>query len=111
VSGLGLDAIVNAARNDLEALPSFGAYGAYQHHWVKTLRSTFTYGLNRISNVETQGDAVFRQGHYASGNPIWRPFLAAEMGLEYMYGDHYVRNRDNASANRIQFSIKYDLIY
>jgi hypothetical protein len=111
VSGLGLDAALNSARNDLEALPSLGAYGEYQHRWAKTLRSSWTYGLNRISNTEAEDNSAFRQSYYVSGNLIWRPFPAAEMGIEYLHGRHYLRDRDNASANRIQFSIKYDLIY
>jgi hypothetical protein len=111
VSGLGLDAAPNNARNDLEALPSLGAYAAFQHKWAKSLRSSATYGLNRVSNTESQDSSAFRQAYYLSGNLIWRPFLAAELGVEYLYGDNYLRSREDASASRIQFSLKYDLIY
>jgi len=111
ISGLGLDAALNSARNDLEALPSLGAYGGYQHRWAKTLRSSLTYGLNRVSNTEAEDNSAFRQAYYVSGNLIWRPFLAAEMGVEYLHGRHFQRDGDNGSANRIQLSIKYDLIY
>jgi hypothetical protein len=79
VSGLGFDAAPNSARNGLEALPSLGVYGAYQHRWAKTLRSSWTYGLNRISNTEAEDNSAFRQAYYVSGNLIWRPFPAAEM--------------------------------
>jgi len=70
-----------SGRLDLEALPSLGAYGEYQHRWAKTLRSSWTYGLNRISNTKAEGNSAFRQAYYVSGNLIWRPFQAAEMGI------------------------------
>jgi hypothetical protein len=111
VSGQGLDAALNSSRNDLAALPSLGAYGAYQRRWARTLRSSLTYGLNRISNSPAQDDTAFRQAYYVSGNLIWRPFQAAEMGVEYLHGRNYQRDRDNANASRIQFSVKYDLVY
>jgi DcaP outer membrane protein len=111
VSGLGLDAAVNATRTDLTALQAFGSYGGYQHRWSRTLRSTATYGFAQVTNSPSQEDSVFNYGHYASGNIIWRPSRTGEVGVEYLFGEHVQKDGASAIASRVQFSLKYDLIY
>jgi hypothetical protein len=111
VSGLGLDAAVNATRTGLEALPAFGSTGGYQHRWSRTLRSTATYGFVQVTNTPPQDGGVFHQGHYASGNIIWRPSRTGEVGFEYLFGEHVRKDGASARASRLQFSLKYDLIY
>jgi hypothetical protein len=111
VSGLGLDATINTERTGLTALPAFGSYGGFQHRWSRSLRSTATYGFAQITNSPTQGDTVFHKARYASANIIWRPVKTAEVGFEYLYGEHVQKDRASASANRLQISLKYDLIY
>ncbi len=34
---------------------------------------------------------------------------AATLGVEYMWGDNQLLNRDEGWAHRIQFGLKYDL--
>jgi DcaP outer membrane protein len=111
LSGLGLDAAANATQTDLTALPAFGGYGGYQHRWSRTLRSTVTYGFAQVTNSPAQDDSVFNYGHYASGNIIWRPSRTGEVGVEYLFGEHAQKGGATATASRLQFSLKYDLIY
>ena len=111
LSGLGLDADVNATRTDLTALPAFGGYGGYQHRWSRSLRSTATYGFAQVTNSPAQGDSVFHDGYYASGNIIWRPSRTGEVGVEYVVGEHVRKDGASETASRLQFSLKYDLIY
>jgi hypothetical protein len=111
ISGLGLDATINAARTGLETLPAFGTYGGYQHRWSTSLRSTATYGFAQVTTSPTQADSVFHKAHYVSGNLIWRPFKSGEVGFEYLFGEHTQKNGASATASRLQFSLKYDLIY
>jgi len=111
VSGLGLDAAVNATRTGLVALPAFGSYRGFQHRWSKSLRSTVTYGFAQVTNSPTQADAAFHNAQYASVNLIWRPSKTGEFGFEYLFGDHTQKGGASATANRLQISLKYDLIY
>jgi hypothetical protein len=111
ISGLGLDAAVNATRTGLVALPAFGSYGGFQHRWSKSLRSTVTYGFAQVTNSPTQADAAFHNAQYASVNLIWRPSKTGEFGFEYLFGDHTQKSGASATANRLQISLKYDLIY
>jgi hypothetical protein len=111
ISGLGLDATVNATRTGLEALPAIGSYGGYQHHWLRSLRSTVTYGFTQVTNSPTQADNVFHKAHYVSGNLIWRPVKTGEVGFEYLFGEHMRKDGASGTASRLQISLKYDLLY
>ena len=111
ISGLGLDTAVNATQMGLVALPAFGSYGGFEHRWSRLLRSTVTYGFAQVINSPTQADATFHNAHYASTNIIWRPVETGEVGFEYLFGKHVQKNGASATANRFQFSLKYDLIF
>jgi len=111
ISGLGLDATVNATRTYLVALPAFGSYGGYQHRWSRSLRSTATYGFAQVTNSPAQTGIVFHKAQYLSGNLIWHPVKTGEVGVEYLFGEHMLKNGASDTASRLQISLKYDLLY
>jgi len=111
ISGLGLDAAPRNSQTPLAALPAFGGDGGYQHRWSKTLRSTVAYGFAQVMNFPGNKANAFHKAHYVSGNLIWRPVKTGEVGFEYLMGEHMQKDGASATASRLQFSLKYDLIY
>lgn len=109
LSGLGLDAAINTAGRQLEAVTSVGAYAAYQHHWTKTVRSTFSYGFDNVENSIYLPPTAIRRNHYVSGNVVLQMFKSTILGLEYLYGRNELQSGQDGWADRIQLSIKYDL--
>jgi len=41
---------------------------------------------------------------------IRRPVKTGEVGFEYLFGEHVRKDGASATASRLQFSLKYDLI-
>jgi hypothetical protein len=61
-SGLGIDAYpADAARPHLKAVPLTAVYGAYQHYWLKNLRSSAVYGFAQAQNTDLEPGANFHQ--------------------------------------------------
>ena len=119
-SGLGLDAApVSATDSSLRAIPAFGAWGAYQHWWSKSLRSSATYGIVRLDSdfdlsPNPAGTGTYKQTQYASMNLVWSAWPPFDVGLEYMFGHRTVTNStavegSTAGQNhRVQFTMRWN---
>lgn len=105
----GYDLEYNNEGTKLKALPAIGAYAAYQHYWSPKVRSTFTFGYDRVQNTVPQPNNAVSKSYYASGNLIWNPVGNLNVGAEFLHGWQDLKDNSKANANRIQLSIKYDL--
>ena len=108
LAGSNSDLDLNDAGTDVAALPAFGAYAAYTHVWPKRLRSTGVFGYTRINTTESQLAGAFFDSHYGLANLLWNPAGSLDLGIEYLFGTHAVKDGKSAQVSRIQFSAKYD---
>jgi len=109
LNGLGLDLDLTNDATGLKALPVVAGYAAYQHYWWSKLRSSFTFGYDRVQNTTPQPGTAFSKSYYASGNLIWNAIGNLNLGVEFLHGWQVLKNDAQGNANRIQFSAKYDL--
>ena len=90
---------------------SAGYYLAYQHYWNRALRSTATYGFAWVDSKDKTFTTTFNQSEYAAVNAIWSlrdtPF---NIGIEYLWGRQQLKSGESGDANRLQFSIQYDIV-
>ena len=119
-SGLGLDAApVSATDSTLRAISAFGAWGAYQHWWSESLRSSATYGIVRLNSdfdvlPSPAGTGTYKQTQYASMNLVWSPWPPFDVGLEYLYGHRTVTNATAVDGSttghdhRLQFTMRWN---
>ena len=121
-AGLGLDAApVSPANTTLRAISAFGAWGAYQHWWSKSLRSSATYGIVRLDsdfdllpNPAGVGAGTYKQTQYASMNLVWSPWPPFDVGLEYLFGHRTVTNptavdgSTTGQDHRVQFTMRWN---
>ena len=121
-AGLGLDAApVSATNTTLRAITAFGAWGAYQHWWTRSLRSSATYGFVRLNSdfdllqpPEFAGTGTYKQTQYASMNLVWSPWPPFDVGLEYMFGHRTVTDLtavDDSTTgqnHRVQFTMRWN---
>ena len=119
-SGLGLDAApVSATNTTLRAISAFGAWGAYQHWWSKSLRSSATYGFVRLDSdfdlyPNPAGTGTYKQTQYASMNLVWSPWPPFDVGLEYMFGHRMVTDltavdgSTTGQNHRVQFTMRWN---
>ena len=108
LAGSNSDLDLNNAGTDVAALPAFGAYAAYTHAWPKRLRSTGVLGYTRINTTEAQPEGAFFDSYYGLANLLWNPAGSLDLGIEYLFGTHAVKDGESAKVTRIQFSAKYD---
>jgi len=109
-SGLGIDAEVASFTNPhLQATPGVGVVTAYQHYWLKTLRSSVTYSYAAVNDTD-RATSVYNHGTYTAGNIIWNPYGSLNVGAEFLYGWIVRQDGQKANAPRIQFSAKYSFV-
>jgi hypothetical protein len=104
--GLGLDAGPDGD-GDLEALPTYGGFLAYQHHWSEVLRSTATLSLTGVDNSAGQPADALEQTQYVAANLIWKAAKRLDIGVEVLRGQRENNDGEDADANRVQFSLIY----
>ncbi|HKQ76762.1 MAG TPA: hypothetical protein VJ810_23910 [Blastocatellia bacterium] len=111
LSDLDLDFDLDNDGTGIKALPAIGVYGAYQHYWHDQLRSTVTFGYDRVQNTAFQPFDSFSKSCYTAGNLIWRPRKDYNftVGAEFLYGWQVLKDNLKGRANRVQVSLQYNL--
>jgi hypothetical protein len=110
-SGLGIDAEpASGITPHLEATPAIGVEAAYQHYWIKTLRSSAVYSYAAVDNRDLAAATTYNHATYTGANVIWNPFGSLNVGAEFLYGWAMEQNHESANAPRIQFSVKYSFL-
>jgi outer membrane DcaP-like protein len=110
-SGLGIDAEVTSFTNPhLEATPAVGVEAAYQHYWLKRLRSSAVYSYAAVNNTDRAPVTTYNHATYTGTNLIWSLFGSLNVGAEFLYGWAMEQNGQKANAPRIQFSAKYSFV-
>ena len=110
-SGLGIDAEAASFTNPhLKATPAVGVEAAYQHYWVKTLRSSAIYSYAAVNNTDRAAATNFNHSTYTGTNLIWNPYGSFNVGAEFLYGWVMRQDGQKANAPRIQFSAKYSFV-
>ena len=103
------DVDLDNSGGNIQAMPAVGTYLGYTHHWTRPLRSTITFGFDRVQNTAAQPGMAFSKSYYTSGNLVWNPFGHLNVGAEFLHGWQVLKDGSQGNANRIQISIKYDL--
>lgn len=106
-NGLGLDAVLNTAGDDLESLSLFAGMIAYQHWWSPKLASTIGYSRVDVDNSSSQGGDAYHSGQYGVLNLRYYPAERVLLGAELLYGRREDNDGSTGDDFRLQFSAKY----
>jgi hypothetical protein len=111
IAGLGTDAApANAADPRLKAVPLTATFGAYQHYWMKRLRSSAVFGYDQTQNTDLQPPTSYHQSDYSAANIIWNPIGSLDVGTEFLYGWLVQKDKASANAPRFMLSAKYNFV-
>ena len=66
------------------------------------------FGYSSIDNTVAQAASAFHRSYYVAANLLWNPAGSLNVGVEYLFGTHSVKNGADAHASRIQLAAKYD---
>jgi hypothetical protein len=102
----GEDAIFDSTGN-LETLPVFAGYVAYQHWWRESARSTLNLSWVNVDNLSFEDDAAYHKTFRGALNYIWSPTPRIDLGVELIYGERENKNGEDANASQLQLSTKY----
>ena len=94
----------------LRAVGVTAIMGGYEHYWSSRATSNFVYSVAQSEDQDYYPATFNKQLDYAAVNFIyWFLPNRAWAGLEYLYGNREVFGGDEASANRLQFAIRFNL--
>jgi len=102
----GEDAIFDSTGN-LETLPVFAGYVAYQHWWRESARSTLNLSWVNVDNLSFEDDNAYHKTYRGALNYIWSPTPRIDLGVELIYGERENKNGEDATATQLQLSTKY----
>jgi len=91
----------------LETLPIFAGYVAYQHWWKDNFRSTINLSWVDIQNKSFESPEAYQSTFRGAVNLIWSPVARIDLGGEAIWGKRENKNGENATAAQIQASVKY----
>jgi hypothetical protein len=98
----GQDAVYDPERNTLRALPVYSTYVGYEHWWTKSLRSTGTFGLVFVDNLDIQAHDALRQTTRSSFNISWSPIRSVDLIAEFLAGQRVNKDRQDGRAGQVQ---------
>lgn len=106
-NGLGLDAVLDAPGDDLDALGVFAALIAYQHWWHPKWGSTLSYSYVEVDNISTAPASEYHRGQYLLLNLRYYPAERVMLGAEVLYGVREDNDGSKGDDLRLQFSAQY----
>jgi hypothetical protein len=84
--------------------------GGYEHAWSARATSNFVWSVAQTEDHDYYPATFNKQLDYTAINFIyWFLPNRAWAGLEYLHGVREVFSGDDASANRLQFAIRFNL--
>ena len=105
----GVTAVPDAT-GQLRAVGLTAFMGGYEHYWSSRATSNVVYSVAQVEDQDYYADTFNKQLDYAAVNFIyWFLPNRAWAGVEYLYGKREVFGGDDASANRLQFAVRFNL--
>jgi hypothetical protein len=105
----GMDAVFDTTTGNLETLPAFGWYVAYEHAWKEwhtaetmNLRSTLLWSFVDVDNPEFMPPDAYAKTHRVAVNLVFSPAGKVDVGLEFIHGIRENRNGQKGNAGQVQ---------
>ena len=107
VAGSSPSFAYNATLTQYDSVKAYGGFGAFQHWWTNTIRSSFVYNYVHIDNPNYSGPAVVAATRYGVANLLWSPWTEVDVGIEVQYGQRIDADGSKANQTRVQSSFIY----
>ena len=104
----GPDAAVDS-NGIIEVIPVIAWVVGYEIDWSERWTSTFVYSSADGTNAAFQLAEAPQAVEYVAANLVFHPQPGVSWGAEYLYGTRTDADDTMGKANRIQFSVRFDL--
>ena len=115
-AGSGLDVGIKPD-GSIVALPTWSAYGSYQHFWAERWRSTVTYGYLHVNTTSITSPTLtgnpnsdFKSTQYSEANLMYSPGAGFTIGAGLLWGQHVIKDGERGDPFRLNFVLQYDLV-
>jgi hypothetical protein len=95
------------ANGELEPITDMGATAGYHHFWSDHFSSLLVYNQGSLDETEGQPVNEISEMNYMAINLLWHFVDKAFVGVEYLRGTREDISKEDGTANRLQFSVKY----
>jgi hypothetical protein len=96
------DAAFNPLTGQLDPVPFFAMYIAFQKWWPPAMRSNFNYGYvsvdNKLSNIVL---SAYKSTNRFTANCIWSPIARIDLGPELLVGSQTNENVEKGKAMQV----------
>ena len=108
LSGNGYNGVPNLATNKMTMLNSIGGFIGYTQYWNDKFSSNFIFSYIELEKSPLLTSTDFWYSNYALANLFYNPFERLSIAAEYIWGELFIQNNDNGTANRLQFLIQFN---
>jgi hypothetical protein len=98
----GQDAVYDAGAGTLRPLQAAAGYLGYEHWWTDTLRSSFTFGIVGVENLDVQTSDALHYTRRYSVNFMWSPIPRLDLVAEFLAGTRTNKDGRRGSAAQTQ---------
>jgi hypothetical protein len=99
----GQDGIFDPTAHTLRLLDVFSGYVGYEHWWNERLRSSISFGIVSVNNVDVQPDDAMHLTRRSTVNFMWSPIPRLDLVTEFLWGRRV--NKDGRSGFAAQTQI------
>lgn len=107
-AGLGLDAQVNPATDELNTVYARGWSASYEHWFTEKWMTSLTYSEDSVNNTPNQPFSTYAGAKYLTTALWYIPVRNMSIGLEYVWGKRENLDGLTGDANRINALFQYN---
>jgi len=98
----GQDAVYDALRISLRALPVSSGYFGYERVWTRVFTTAVTYGVVIVDNLDVQPSTALHRTQRTSINLTWNPIAQTDVVLEFLAGTRINKDGERGFSSQIQ---------
>jgi hypothetical protein len=98
----GQDGVYDPNAGTLRTLQAASGYLGYEHWWTATLRSSLTFGIVAVDNLDIQSSDALHYTRRYSVNFMWSPVPRMDLVAEFLAGNRTNKDGRRGSAAQTQ---------
>ena len=99
----GQDGVYDPNAQELRLLNVVSGYVGYEHWWAQQFRSSISFGIVGVTNLDIQPDDALHLTRRSTVNLMWSPISRLDLVTEFLWGRR--KNKDGREGSAAQTQI------